>query len=152
MQDIGEAKTWLSPLFPVLSLEQRCIKVFSLDTPVNKKSSKQNIPCSLVYFQDIQSRKVSSSVSRVKSFWGQQGQAGRQGGQGFFFWWTCSLTVELTLEYSFPPIADCQSDWKSSARASSACVTWCFLQSCTLSSVFPLAIFPVNLFFLRFFN
>lgn len=46
--------------------------------------------------------KVSSSVSKVKSFWGQEGKAGRQGGRGFF-WWTRSLTVELSLEYLFPP-------------------------------------------------
>lgn len=102
MQDIEEAKTWLLPLLPVLSLVQRCVKVFSLDTSVNTRSSRQNIHFSLVYFQDTRPRKVSSSVSRVKSFWGQQGQAGRQAGQGVF-WWTRGLTVELSLEYLFPP-------------------------------------------------
>lgn len=68
---------------------------------VSTISSRWNIPCSLVYFQDIQSRKVSPSISKVKSFWGHQGKAGRQRGQGIF-WWTCGLTMELSLEYLFP--------------------------------------------------
>lgn len=71
-------------------------------------------------------------------------QASRAGGffDGHTIWQgSCHLSIYFLL------LADCWSDWKSSARAFSAYVAWCFLQSCTLSSAFPLAIFPVNLFY-----
>lgn len=146
-----EAKTWLPPLFSVLSLVQRCIKVFSLDTFVNTKKQQTEYPLLSGLFSGYPILKGSwrylPLFPRWRAFGARRGrQVGKEAGvffDGHAVWqWSCHLSIYFLL------LVHCLSDWKSSARAFSACVARCFLQSCTLSSAFPLAIFPVNLFYI----